>query len=336
MLILENICEHSSTLRVIYLINNIIEILFIAVPAALVLVLSIDIAKNVLSKDDNEIKETLKKGIKRIIYASLLFFVPLIVKLSFSFLGNIGVKYLDCFSMATKENIEKYEAKEEKEKEQRAKERQEELEQQKKIKEEEQAKEQAEAIKKREENRKKSSVTNGASAVNKKALELAWPVGTSKSKWVYPSGSATSAFAAAYKQYPYRTKSCSSKYGCGPMKGASCDRYVGAVVWASGYDTDFNANLGFSKGQQGYHMAHSSKWQKINYSFKSSDLKAGDIVIYGRKSGGGHILIIVEVNGKLAIAEAGLNSSYGHITTSLSKILNSSKFSRIEVYRATS
>ena len=54
--------------------------MFIIVPIILVLFFSIDIEKNVLSKDNQENQKNLKLGIKRIIYSVVLMFIPLLIK----------------------------------------------------------------------------------------------------------------------------------------------------------------------------------------------------------------------------------------------------------------
>lgn len=173
-------------------------------------------------------------------------------------------------------------------------------------------------------------------SINDMALALAWPYGTESTKYNFSKGSATPIYAAIHSEWPKRTTSVGS-YGSGPMLGASCDRFVGCVIWACGADVNFPSGSGFKASQQGGYMAkHPELWQKLEYTGDASMLKAGDIVTYSKnKSGSGaHILIVVKVNGQLAIAEAALNSTYPHINTDLNKITNKySSYKKKAVYR---
>lgn len=174
-------------------------------------------------------------------------------------------------------------------------------------------------------------------SINDMALALAWPYGTESVNYSFSKGSATPIYSAIHSEWPKRTKTVGS-YGSGPMLGASCDRFVGCVIWACGADVNFPSGSGFKASQQGGYMAkHPELWQPLEYTGDTSMLKAGDIVTYSKnKDGSGaHILIVVKINGQLAIAEAALNSTYPHINTDLNKI-SATKYSTYKkkaVYR---
>ena len=55
-MILRAFCETSNVLQIFYFINMIVKILCYVVPAILILMLTIDIFKNVMSGEDNVIK----------------------------------------------------------------------------------------------------------------------------------------------------------------------------------------------------------------------------------------------------------------------------------------
>lgn len=141
-----------------------------------------------------------------------------------------------------------------------------------------------------------------------KAKELAWPKGTSSSKYKWKGGKATTAFTTALKKYyPDR-----SGWGKAPKVGCSCDVFVGTVLRASGLEPKVPRGL---KGQYPYKPTKFTR--KVYKNVKPIDVsKDGDVVLYKKSNGGGHILI----RGNGALYEAGFENSYGHVQTSLSKI----------------
>lgn len=151
------------------------------------------------------------------------------------------------------------------------------------------------------------------------AVSLAWPKGTAQSKYHYPKGSATAAFKTALnKAYPNR-----SKWNARSKRGVACDVAVGTVVRTSGVDKKFPR--GYT--EQLPYMKKSSKWKKVSYSYKKSQIKPGDIFHYK-----GHICMAVSINGTLYLYEAQFHKkNYAHIS-SISKVLK--KHSKMNVYRA--
>lgn len=151
-----------------------------------------------------------------------------------------------------------------------------------------------------------------AKKINDTAIKLAWKKGTKVSKYKYPSGSADPDFKKALKKaYPNR-----SSWSKAPRVGASCDVFAGTTCRTSGVDKSMPRGLA---GQFKY-LKKSKKWDEVKFNYNKPDLKPGDLVLYKRKNGGGHIMVIVEINGKLMIAEAAFQKYFGHITTSINKI----------------
>ena len=140
-----------------------------------------------------------------------------------------------------------------------------------------------------------------------KAIELAWPKGTAKKKYTYPGGSATAAFKAALNRaYPDR-----SKWGKQTRAGASCDVFSGTCIRDSGVDPKFPRGL----DDQIPYIKKSDKFTKIDVK-SSASLQAGDVIIYTKKKGGGHICIY---RGGSLVCEAGYNTKRYGCTVGLAK-----------------
>lgn len=108
MFILEtNACENFSFLATLLFIKKIIKILSYIVPAILILLLTIDMSKAVVAGNDDDIKKAQKISFKRIIASLIIFFVPLLVQVSFNMLGDNGGTWIKCFNDATDENVDK-------------------------------------------------------------------------------------------------------------------------------------------------------------------------------------------------------------------------------------
>ena len=316
-MILRAFCETSNVLQIFYFINMIVKILCYVVPAILILMLTIDIFKNVMSGEDNVIKNNMKMIIKRTIFAVAIFFVPMIVNISFGLLGDMNVSAAKCYNNANLSTIQSLKEKEAKEYEEYKAHKKAETEE--KIKQEQQ--EQQDMIKENASSSggssegARSSVDSNASwseKIAQSAEVLAWPFGTSASiyKDNYPRnknftswsqlGTArpTKAFMNAYDKlrpdhFKWGKSGSASKYGTGPRIGASCDVFVGTSVRYSGYDK----KMPFGLSAQIKHLKSSSKWKKV------SSAKRGDVCI---KSS--HVMIYLG-NGK--VAQAGLNRIFG-------------------------
>lgn len=107
MLILEiSACDSFSVLGTVLFIKNIIKILSYIVPAILILLVSIDLARAVVANSDDDIKSIQKLAIKRLIAGLIVFFVPLIVETSFSLIENTGSSWTKCYNNATDDVVE--------------------------------------------------------------------------------------------------------------------------------------------------------------------------------------------------------------------------------------
>ena len=114
---LTDVCTNSNVLRVMLFLINLIRIIFFAVPIGLIVMTSVDLAKNVITSKEDEMKKNVNVAIKRIIMAVVIFFIQPIVSFAINGLGDNGVEFTKCITNATKENIDYYESLEKEEKE---------------------------------------------------------------------------------------------------------------------------------------------------------------------------------------------------------------------------
>lgn len=162
-------------------------------------------------------------------------------------------------------------------------------------------------------------VQNGQDRIANTGIALAWPKGTSRSKYVYPSGNPTDAFTKALKQV-YKNRITWSKQ-C--RRGASCDVGAGTVIRYSEVDTTISRAL----SKQIPHLQSSTIFKKTKIK-STSNMKPGDIGIYLNKGQGGHIWIGI---GNSKIVEANHTGKYFlHVDTDNYTSNNKKLF---EVYR---
>ncbi len=69
----------GGLLPIVRVLVQVIKILMIVIPIALILLGTIDLGKAVIASDDKEVKAAQSRLIKRFIYAALIFFVPMLV-----------------------------------------------------------------------------------------------------------------------------------------------------------------------------------------------------------------------------------------------------------------
>ena len=166
---------------------------------------------------------------------------------------------------------------------------------------------------------------SGGERLASTAIQLAWPKGTSKSTYKKkPTAAYKTALATVYPEH--------NKWKKGARTGASCDVFVGTVCRYSGIDPDMPRTVGTIWN---YLPEHPEKWVKVDYGYKESDLRDGDIIIYYYKGGRGqHVCMYVTINGKGYIAEANYPSGYyGFINGSKAKLFRSSDKKKFAVYR---
>ena len=112
------------------------------------------------------------------------------------------------------------------------------------------------------------------------AKACAWPYGTKKSKYKYPTGKRKKAYVKALKLAYGQRKG----WGKQTKAGASCDVFTGTCVRVSGLDPKFPRGL----DEQIPYLKKSKKWAKV----KDKNRRAGDIIIRNNV----HIMILISKN----------------------------------------
>lgn len=169
------------------------------------------------------------------------------------------------------------------------------------------------------EKKKAAKKTSNAKKIADMADKLAYKTAPDKAR--YPNGKPTPEYKKALdKAYPNR-----KTWGTPSKKGASCDVFAGTVIRSSGVDKKFPRCL----SQQDKYLSKSKKFERVkNPTVKK--LKDGDIIIYQKREGGGHICIFAK--GK--IKHAAYKRWYGRTTNNEAKMLSTKGRKFVHVYRA--
>lgn len=69
--------------------DGIFPIMQVVIPIVLVVLCTLDLGKAVLSSDDKENKKILKRIVRRLVFAILIFFIVTVINLIFTMVGNI-------------------------------------------------------------------------------------------------------------------------------------------------------------------------------------------------------------------------------------------------------
>ena len=159
-------------------------------------------------------------------------------------------------------------------------------------------------------------------AIGAKAKQLAWAIGTPKSKYAWDGGSATKAFKLAIdKVYPNH-----NKWSEAPREGACCDVFVGTVIRASGVDKNY------PRGFDEQIKYTSDKLTKLVYKNVApiDVIKDGDAVLYTKNASGTDKHTLIYADG--VIYEAQYEKTYGHVNKSLTKL--KTKRPKVVIFRA--
>lgn len=101
-------CGGTDILKIIKFVKILLDMLFFIVPMGLIVIIIIDLAKNVIASKDDEMKKNFGIAIKRIIYCVALFLVEPIVAFAIDFIGENSETYLDCIEIAESDEVWKY------------------------------------------------------------------------------------------------------------------------------------------------------------------------------------------------------------------------------------
>lgn len=91
-------CQQPDILNLIALFQKVLDIVFLILPIALIVLITIDVIKIIISSDEKTSKTNTKTIITRTIFAVLLFFVPTIITVVMNVTGNSLGQNLSEFS----------------------------------------------------------------------------------------------------------------------------------------------------------------------------------------------------------------------------------------------
>lgn len=100
-----SICDNAEILSVLRLIKIVIGIIRVIVPILLILSLSLEFAKAVMSNDSDLLKSASSAAVKKSIAAVLIFFIPTFMNMIGNMTSDDGM-YKTCLENATVENID--------------------------------------------------------------------------------------------------------------------------------------------------------------------------------------------------------------------------------------
>ncbi|MBR2139097.1 MAG: M23 family metallopeptidase [Bacilli bacterium] len=99
-------CDNPNVLEAMYIVKTIITIIKVLVPIMLIVFISLDYAGAVKSGDEDVMKKANKATVTKIIAGVCIFLVPMFVDVVIRFSSNGSVDVNDCYTNATKENIQ--------------------------------------------------------------------------------------------------------------------------------------------------------------------------------------------------------------------------------------
>ena len=101
-----SVCADPDILSVMYILNNVLTVIKVLVPLFIITTGIISLAKAVTSSDDRELKNAVQLLIVKFFVGACIFFVPTFLSAIFSLVAP-KTSFTDCFTKATKENIQK-------------------------------------------------------------------------------------------------------------------------------------------------------------------------------------------------------------------------------------
>lgn len=102
------LCGGEEPLRAIKFVMSIIDIICFVIPILLIVLITISFVKNVISQTADDMKKEFSMVIKKIISCVAIFFVPTIINVAMSVLGNLGIDYVACINASKESDLSKY------------------------------------------------------------------------------------------------------------------------------------------------------------------------------------------------------------------------------------
>jgi len=299
-----NACEKADFLSLISYLKIIIEFIAILVPIALIIMVGVQLGRIVLG-DQKIIPAVTKSIVVKLIAAVAVFFIPTLVNLVMSLLGQANFSASECWNNANSTTIAHYKTKEDGEKQREKDER---------IKQTQEAKEQLEKLEQlREEERIKNAESRGKYTTLRGSFER---------DVIYYN-------QCDFRDYPFgNTGSSICSAGCGPTSsaviassflGVSGHSPVDATNWICSQSAGYCGN-GTSLYGLGAYLEHVGLnaelywgWNDANIDILMNKLASGKYLglIWvvndtgrGIFTNGGHYFVLTGVqNGELTIAQ---------------------------------
>lgn len=94
-MILDNFNFCNSFAFLLRIVSYLFSVLQWVIPIILIVLIVIDLSKALINPDEKTKKDAVSKAVKRVIYAVIIFFIPLLVKLIFRFIGDAKPRNLN-------------------------------------------------------------------------------------------------------------------------------------------------------------------------------------------------------------------------------------------------
>lgn len=85
-----NLDACGGLLPIVKVLRSVLNLVMIIIPVALILFGTIDLGKAVIASDEKEVKSAQSRLIKRIVYAAVIFFVPMLITLVMNLVSTGG------------------------------------------------------------------------------------------------------------------------------------------------------------------------------------------------------------------------------------------------------
>lgn len=105
-----SLCKDNGLFSVVYIFKQVLSVVFMIIPIILIVLVLIDLAKNVIANKDDDMTKNRNIAIKRIIYAIAIFLVPFMVNVVMHVLYDLidngsNKSFLTCWENATLSNV---------------------------------------------------------------------------------------------------------------------------------------------------------------------------------------------------------------------------------------
>ena len=101
-------CGGADILKIIKFVDILLDAVLFIIPMALIIMVSVDFAKNVIAGKEDEMKKNTNIAIKRILFCAALFLINPFITFVVNFVGESGDSYLKCIEIANSETAWQY------------------------------------------------------------------------------------------------------------------------------------------------------------------------------------------------------------------------------------